>query len=283
MNNITRNAHAKVNLSLDVLGTRDDGYHEIRMINHNIALHDTLVAEPAKDEICFSCDAPGIPKGDKNLVVKAANALKTACNVKSGAHLFLKKSIPNQAGLGGGSSDAAATLHALNTLWDLRLSEEALIDIGKTIGADVPYCIVGKTAMVTGYGEIITPLPPMPHLFVLVVKPEVNISTEWAFKVIDDAVVNYRPDLKTVIRTLEVEDYIGMQSAMGNVFEAVMVDIYPVIGKIKRRLLEYGAIAAIMTGTGSTVIGYFNCKIRAQAACHELKEAHNTCFLSETC
>ncbi|HEY5557428.1 4-(cytidine 5'-diphospho)-2-C-methyl-D-erythritol kinase [Acetobacterium sp.] len=283
MEKIVVRAQAKVNLSLDVLGKREDGYHEMQMVNHSIELQDTLTFESCPKGVTLTSNVQGIPLDEKNLVMIALRKLQKRFDMDKGIKIYLEKRIPHEAGLAGGSSDAAATLKGLNALWNLGLSTEELINIGVTIGADVPYCLLGGTALVEGIGEKITPLSPMKKLYVVVVKPNMNISTPWAFKYLDAYAIKKRPDIPEVIRSLEAEDYIGLSHAMGNVFEPLVIGKYPEIDEIKNDLIHHGAIASIMTGSGPTVIGYYLNKALAENAWKLFSKKYTMCFLSETC
>ncbi|MGV8907086.1 MAG: 4-(cytidine 5'-diphospho)-2-C-methyl-D-erythritol kinase [Acetobacterium sp.] len=276
-------AQAKVNLSLDVLGKREDGYHEMQMVNHCIGLQDTLTFESCPKGVTLTSNVSGIPLDEKNLVMIALRKLQQRFDLNKGIKIHLEKKIPHEAGLAGGSSDAAATLKGLNTLWNLGLSTQELLSIGVTIGADVPYCILGGTALVEGIGEKITPLLSMKKLYVVVVKPNVNISTPWAFKSLNLKMIKKRPDIPGVISSLAAEDYTGLRSAMGNVFETVVLKKYPVINEIKKGLINHGAVASIMTGSGATVIGYYLDETAAKAAWKLFSKQYTMCFLSETC
>jgi len=282
MDKIIVKARAKVNLSLDVLGTREDGYHEMQMVNHSIELHDTLTFESCDKEVNLTSNIKGIPLDEKNLVIKAMKKLQNYADINKGIKIYLKKRIPYKAGLAGGSSDAAATLKGLNTLWHLGLTLQELVEIGATIGADVPYCLMGGTALVEGIGEKIIPLLPIKKLYVVVVKPNVNISTPWAFRALDHHVIQKRPDIPGVIRSLEAEDYAELRQAMGNVFEPLVSAKFAEIDDIKRGLLDHGAAAAIMTGSGPTVIGYFTEKAEARNVWKLFSKKYKMCFLSET-
>ncbi|MBK5245075.1 MAG: 4-(cytidine 5'-diphospho)-2-C-methyl-D-erythritol kinase [Eubacteriaceae bacterium] len=283
MEKIIIGAQAKVNLSLDVLGKREDGYHDMQMVNHSIAFHDTLTFESCHKGVALTSNIQGIPLDEKNLVMIALRKLQKCFDVNKGIKIHLEKRIPHEAGLAGGSSDAAATLKGLNTLWKLGLGTKELLDIGGSIGADVPYCLLGGTALVEGIGDKITPLLPMKKLYVVVVKPNMNISTPWAFKFLDLGGIQKRPDIPRVIHSLEVEDYRGLRDAMGNVFEPVIIGKYPEINEIKNDLISHGAIASIMTGSGPTVIGYYLKKASAENAWKLFSKKYTMCFLSETC
>lgn len=282
MNRVILNAKAKVNLSLDVIGIREDGYHEMKMINHSIELNDVLTFEACDEGIELTSNQDTIPLDQRNLVVKAARKLHRQFEVKQGVKIHLEKRIPAQAGLAGGSSDAAATLKGLNTLWQLELSQAELLAIGVTIGADVPYCLVGGTALVEGIGEKITPLKDLKQMVVLVVKPDIDIATPWAFKKLDAAAITKHPDISAIIELLEKDNYAGLKGKLGNVFEEIAFVKYTEIATIKNEMLAQGALAAIMTGSGSTVIGYYLDQELAVRSWRQFKGKYAMCFLSKT-
>lgn len=282
MDMISLKAKAKVNLSLDVTGIRADGYHEMRMINHSIDLEDVLTFEAYDEGIILTSNDHSIPLDERNLVMKVALKLQQQFNIKQGVKIHLEKRIPAQAGLAGGSSDAAAALKGLNVIWNLNLSMPDLLAIGVTIGADVPYCLVGGTALVEGIGEKIIPLKDLKSMPVLVVKPEINIATPWAFKKLDELTIEKHPDIKTIIEILEANDYDRLKDTIGNVFEAVAFTTYPEIAEIKKAMLAQGAMASIMTGSGSTVIGYYPNQELAQKSWQRFKETYAMCFITKT-
>lgn len=282
MNTISLKAKAKVNLSLDVTGIRADGYHEMSMINHSIDLADILTFKAWDEGIILTSNDRSIPLDERNLVMKAALKLQKQFNIKQGVKIHLEKKIPAQAGLGGGSSDAAAALKGLNIIWKLNLSLQDLLAIGVKIGADVPYCLVGGTALVEGIGEKITPLKELKNMPILVVKPDINIATPWAFKKLDELTIEKHPNIKGLIRLLEANDYDGLKETIGNVFEAVAFTTYPEIAEIKKEMLAQGAFASIMTGSGSTVIGYYPNQELAQRSWQQFKKTYAMCFLTKT-
>lgn len=282
MNKVVVKAKAKVNLSLDVTGTREDGYHEMKMINHFINLEDILTFEPSDSGIELTSNDDSIPLDEKNLVMVALRKLQKQFNIKQGAKIHIEKRIPAEAGLAGGSSDAAATLKGLNTIWNLNLTTPELLEIGVTIGADVPYCLVGGTALVEGIGEKITPLAYLKKIYIVAVKPEINIATPWAFNRLDQRTIKNHPDISGIIRLLEEENYTGMKDVLGNVFEEVVFEEYPEISEIKKGLIIQGAMAAIMTGSGSTVVGYYQEKEIAEKSWMLFSKKYSKCFLCET-
>jgi len=281
MDKVVVKAKAKVNLSLDVTGIREDGYHEMKMINHSINLEDTLTFETSPEGVLITSNNNQIPLDEKNLVIVALRKLQKRLNIKHGVKIHIEKRIPSQAGLAGGSSDAAAALKGLNILWNLNLSTIDLLEIGATIGADVPYCLIGGTALVEGIGEKITPLPAIKKMYVVVIKPNVNISTPWAFDKLDQREIKNHPDVLAVVQLLRAENYAELKVVMGNVFEEVVFEQYPEINEIKKSLIRNGALAAIMTGSGSTVVGYYQEKKLAEMVWKVFNKKYSKCFFSE--
>lgn len=281
MDKVVVKAKAKVNLALDVTGIREDGYHEMRMINHSIDLEDTLIFENNPEGITLTSNNQRIPLDEKNLVMIALCKLQKRFNLDRGIKIHIDKRIPAQAGLAGGSSDAAATLSGLNRLWNLNLTTEELLEIGVTIGADVPYCLVGGTALVEGMGEKITALPSLKKWHVVVIKPDVDIPTPWAFKKLDQKAIKDHPDIPGIIELLKNQNDTALQAALGNVFEEVVFEAYPEISEIKKELQAKGAFAAIMTGSGSTLVGYYQNKARAEQSWQQLRKKYTRCYLSQ--
>ena len=287
---VSERAYAKINLTLDVTGVRPNSYHDVEMIMQSIGLFDELTAVRIPgNEIRLSCsfsDSLGgmtLPTDDKNLVIKAANAFFNICQSneelkkrlpdETGVSFTLIKNIPSEAGMGGGSSDAAAALRALNRLFNMRLSTEDLCSIGSKVGADVPFCVLGGTALAKGIGEILNPLPAAPDTHLLLVKPPVGASTKEIYDglVLDENTVH--PDTESMIKALENKDYALMCSKLSNVLEPVTIRLLPVIGEIKEKNLVLGADAALMSGSGSTVFGLFSDKEKALAALEYFKSS----------
>ncbi|WKY48421.1 4-(cytidine 5'-diphospho)-2-C-methyl-D-erythritol kinase [Eubacteriaceae bacterium ES3] len=283
MDNIAINANAKVNLLLDVVGKRADGYHEMRMINHRLELSDMIQCKKTGAGISLKADSAQIPVDERNLSFKAAKRLLEFCELEEGVEIILEKKIPHEAGLAGGSSDAAATLLGLNQLFDLGLSIETLAQIGLTIGADVPYCLHQETALVEGIGEKITPLVSIGSWPVVLIKPEIGIKTSWAFSQLGDLNKLDHPDLDAALFHLDKKDYLKVFEVVGNVFEGPIFSIHPELKKLKETLLEYGALAANMTGSGSTIVGYFADEGLARRGYQKLLLNNKCCFLTKTC
>lgn len=263
-------AQAKINLSLDVLGKRPDGYHEVRMIMQTLALHDivTLEQRPSGIEVCTN--SPWIPPNEGNIAYKAAQLLMETQGIRTGLRISIDKRIPVAAGLAGGSSNAAAVLKGLNEMLALGLSSDILMAIGKQIGADVPYCLQGGTVLAEGIGEVLTPLSSPGSVPVVLVKPRLGVSTAWVYQNLKLDAVKQRPDIDRLMGYLVQRDITALAQDMHNVLEEVTGPRYPVIGTIEKLLLEYGALGSMMSGSGPTVFGIFSENSTAQDAYDKL-------------
>lgn len=271
-NSIYLKAYAKINIGLDVIGKRADGYHQVRMIMQNIRLYDKISIHIINSpEIKLQTNLPYLPTNDKNIVYKAASLLREKFNIKSGLYINLKKAIPISAGLAGGSTNAAATLHGMNKLFNLNLTLEELMEIGVTLGADIPYCLMGGTALAEGIGEKLTRLPPLPFCHILIVKPKINVSTQKVYQNFDLSKVTNRPNIDFIIRGIENNDLYQITKHMGNSLESVTINKYPEIKKIKDAMIEQGAINSMMSGSGPTVFGIFDDLKKAQSAHYYFK------------
>ena len=258
MKKITRQAYGKINLGLDVLGKREDGYHIVRMIMQTVELHDTLdFKENATGEITMTCDNETLPVDDNNLCIRAAKLLKDEFGFEGGVDIHLKKRIPIAAGMAGGSTDAATVLKAVNEIFELGLSKKELMKRGVTLGADIPYCIMGGTALAEGIGEKLTRLSPMPSVPVLIAKPPVNVSTGKVYGALDSLETYDHPNIDALIHSIEYEDILGIAPKMGNVLADVTMPMVPEIAEIVDFMESHGAVRAMMTGSGPTVFGIF--------------------------
>lgn len=272
MNEISLKALAKINLGLDVLRRREDGYHEVRMVMQTIRLYDWIQMRRIRQpEIRVSTNLYYLPCNENNLVYKAAKLLMEEFQISGGVAIDLKKRIPVAAGMAGGSSDAAAALFGLNLLFRLRLSRQQLMKRGVKIGADVPYCILRGTALAEGIGEELTALPPAPKCPVLVAKPPISVSTKWVHENLRLGEDTAHPDIDGLLAAIEAQDAEQMAQRMGNVLETVTIPRYPVIQEIKDVMKQNGAMNAIMSGSGPTVFGLFGDKEAAEAARKELR------------
>lgn len=267
-------AYAKVNLGLDVIRRREDGYHDVKMIMQTIQIYDRLDMEVTEEPgIHLTTNLSFIPTNENNLVYKAAKLLMDRFDVKKGVKIHLDKVIPVAAGMAGGSSDAAATLVGVNRLFDLGLTEKELMEIGVKIGADVPYCVMRGTALAEGIGEVLTPLAPMPDCYILIGKPDVGVSTPFVYKNLKLNEKTWHPDIDGMVQALKDGDLYGITDRMGNVLETVTIPAFPQIQPIKEHMMAHGAVNALMSGSGPTVFGIFDEEEKAQGAYEALKES----------
>lgn len=278
-------AGAKLNLTLDVLGRREDGYHDLRMVMQTVELADTLSLQPGQGEgIRVRSNVGFLPADEHNLAAAAALAFARQTGVELGPlDIDLNKIIPICAGLGGGSSDAAAVLRALNQWCGTGLDLMALARIGEQVGSDVPYCVLGGTALAEGRGEVLTPLSPLPRCRVVLCKPDFSVSTPALFAKIDSVRLRCRPDTKGVLTALEQGDLEGVARRLYNVFEdALPQRCAAKVEQVKRVLIQSGALGAVMSGTGSAVYGLFRDEGCAQDAYEQLKQLYPETFLTYT-
>lgn len=276
-------AYAKLNISLDVTSCRDDGYHDMLMVMQTISLSDDITVKlNDSGRVTASSNLPFIPCDERNLAVKAALKYLEAIGVGSqGMHIEMHKKIPVGAGMAGGSSDAAAVLRALNRLYDNKLSRAELEELACHVGSDVAFCVAGGTALAKGRGEILTDLQPIPACFFVVCKPEFSISTPELFKKLDSSPMRHHPDTAGILQALEEGELREICMRMYNVFEEVDDRRMRTVSDIKSKLLDYGALGAIMTGTGSAVFGIFTSEEQAKAAGRDLKANYKFCCVSE--
>lgn len=274
MKQIRLKAMAKINLGLDVVRRREDGYHEVRMIMQTVNLYDKLVITVSEEPgIRLTTNLGFLPVNEDNLIYKAARLLMDEYDIKKGVDIQLQKFIPVAAGMAGGSTDAAATLIGMNRLFRLNLSRQQMMDYGVKLGADVPYCIVGGTALSEGIGEILTPLPDVPKGYVLVAKPGINVSTRFVYTNLKLNEETEHPDIDAQIEAIKEQDFRKMAGLMGNVLETVTIPAHPIIQEIKDFMMAEGAVNAMMSGSGPTVFGLFEDKQLAEKACEKLRES----------
>ena len=259
MNSITLKSRAKINLSIDVLGKRQDGYHLVEMIMQTIDLYDLIeINEKDNDQITIKSTSDEIPLDCNNLVYKAANLIKKTFNINKGVEIHIKKNIPVAAGMAGGSSNAAAALVGLNKLWNLNLSNQQLEKIGLKLGADVPFCINGGAVLASGIGEELTPIKGLTKdVCILVCKPDLFVSTKEVYECIDSKDIDKRPNNKFLIECLKNKDTRQLAENMFNVLEGVTMDKHPVIQQIKDIMTNNRALGAMMSGSGPTVFGLY--------------------------
>lgn len=268
-------ALAKINLGLDVVRKREDGYHEVRMIMQTIQMYDLLKIDKCSEPgIHLTTNLPYVPCDERNLVYKAAKLLMDEFEIRQGVIMNLKKFIPVSAGMAGGSSDAAAALVGMNRLFGLKLSMKDLMKRGVTIGADVPYCIMRGTALAEGIGEILTPLSPVPFCYILIGKPGINVSTKTAYENLNLSQIQHHPRIDSMIEAIQAQDLREMAGLMENVFEPGIIREYPVVQNIKDLMLEGGAFNAMMSGSGPTVFGVFDSRRKMEKTAQKLRESH---------
>lgn len=266
-------ALAKINLGLDVLGRRENGYHDVRMVMQTIYLYDNVTINKIEQPgIQLKTNLSYLPVDDKNIAYKAAKMLMEEFHIEEGIEIILDKHIPVAAGLAGGSSNAAAVLVGMNRMFNLGLSQQELKERGVKLGADVPYCIMRGTVLAEGIGEILTPLAPMPKCFILVAKPGISVSTKTVYEKLDSREIENHPDIDGVIAGLNEGDLKKVASSMGNVLEHVTISDYPIIEEIKNVMSEEGALGAMMSGSGPTVFGIYDDKMLAKQAQQKIKE-----------
>lgn len=273
MDKLELKALAKINLGLDVLGRRENGYHDVRMVMQTIYLYDDVILEKTKEPgIHLETNLPYLPVDENNIAYKAARILMDEFDIQTGMNIRLRKFIPVSAGMAGGSTNAAAVLFGMNRMFDLQLSEQQLKDRGVKLGADVPYCIMRGTVLAEGIGEILTPLSPMPKCYVLIAKPGISVSTKTVYEKFDALTEVPHPDIDGLIQGLDVGDLRRVAASMGNVLEGVTIGEYPVIEEIKNVMKQEGALNAMMSGSGPTVFGIFADRRTAKKACYAIRE-----------
>ncbi|MBQ7933219.1 MAG: 4-(cytidine 5'-diphospho)-2-C-methyl-D-erythritol kinase [Lachnospiraceae bacterium] len=272
MSKLTLKAYAKINLGLDVVRRLENGYHEVKMVMQTVGIYDTLTFEKGDYGIVITTDSGELPTDENNLIYKAAKLLMEAYQVQGGVKIHLTKEIPIAAGMAGGSTDAAATFKGINELYQLGCSQQELMELGVRVGADVPYCIMGGTALAQGIGEVLTPLAVPPECLVLVAKPDINVSTKYVYEHLDATGVANHPDIDGMVEALARGDLQGIMDRMENVLETVTVEAHPIITTIKERMLELGAGRSLMSGSGPTVFGIFTDEKLAKKAYETLEQ-----------
>ena len=285
---LTLSANAKINLTLDILGTREDGYHEVAMIMQEISLHDTLSMGKINQGISLTIVIEGqqgtLPADESNLCWKAAALVQKEYNWQAGVEIHLTKRIPMAAGLAGGSADAAAVLKGMNHLFRLGMTEARLCELGARLGSDIPFCIMGGTMLATGRGEVLTRLPSFPRLSVVLAKPPVGVSTAWAYKTYDAGYDGPHPDNEAMLEAIHGGDAHKAAGLLCNVLEGVTETEHPVIADYKRLMMEHGAMASMMSGSGPTVFGLVREKQQAWHLADTLKKYDGEAgvFVAET-
>lgn len=275
-------AHAKINISLDVIGKREDGYHLLSMIMQSIELYDEIEITKVKEGITINCNKAFIPTDERNLAYKAARLFLDTYNIKSGVLINIIKNIPVAAGLAGGSADCAAVLRILNKMFNVNASDEELMKLGETLGADVPYCIKGGTALCEGIGEKITQLKPFKNHIVLLIKPPFGVSTKDVYKAFDINKVMIHPNTEKLVEKIEEDDLYYIANNMKNLLENVTIRKHKVLYKIKENLVANGAVGAMMSGSGPTIFAFFDDMQVARRCYDDLKDKYVDVFLTRT-
>lgn len=277
MDRLELKALGKINLGLDVLGRRENGYHDVRMVMQTVYLYDRIIMKKSKTPgIRLETNLYYLPVNENNLAYQAAQMLMDEFHIEEGVSIQLDKHIPVAAGMAGGSSNAAAVLFGMNRMFSLGLSQKELMERGVKLGADVPYCIMRGTVLAEGIGEILTPLSPMPKCYVLIAKPAINVSTKMVYEKLDSHEIEDHPDIDGILAGLKAGDLKKVAGSMGNVLERVTVDAYPVIDQIKKMMIKEGALNAMMSGSGPTVFGIFEEKATARKAADAIRDARLT-------
>lgn len=274
MEKLEYKARAKVNLGLDVCGRLENGYHEVKMVMQTVDIYDELVFKRRQDpDIILAVDSQDT-LGDvsNNLIFRAAKLMKEYFSIKEGIEIYLKKNIPVAAGMAGGSTDAAATMLAMNELFGLGKSKEQLMELAVRLGADIPFCIMGGTALAEGIGEKLTELPAPQKAAILIAKPDIMVSTKDVYENLHLETVEKHPDIDGMIQALKDGSLRGVTDRMENILETVTIQLYPVIEEIKSFMKEHGAINALMSGSGPTVFGIYQTEEEAKQAAAALKE-----------
>ncbi|HPU64110.1 MAG TPA: 4-(cytidine 5'-diphospho)-2-C-methyl-D-erythritol kinase, partial [Mobilitalea sp.] len=267
MNSIAVKAYAKINIGLDVIRKRPDGYHDIKTIMQTVDLYDTVSIKKTKfQSVTVRSNLNYLPTDQRNLAFKAVQLFRELFTIKDGLSIYLNKRIPVSAGLAGGSADAAATLKGLNQLYQIGLSLEELMAIGVKLGADVPFCLLMGTALAEGIGENLKPLPPLPDCFILLVKPDINVSTKYVYENLRLNEGERHPDIDAMLEALNERNLYKLAPLIDNIMETVTAGEYPVINEIKEKMKENGALSSVMSGSGPTVYGIFDNQQKAEVA-----------------
>ena len=276
MDKVLINSRAKVNLSLDVCGVREDGYHTVRMLMQQCNLCDSIYVEKAESGIELSCNLYFLPTDERNIAYKAAKLFFEETGIDGGVKIKMEKRIPVSAGLAGGSGNAAAVLQGLDMIYETALSNEKLEQMGLKLGADVPYCLRGGTALAEGIGEELTDLPALPKTAIVIVKPKISVSTAEIYKAMDSAEILLRPDTEGMMQCLANGDVRTLAQMMCNVMEPVTQKMHPEIEQIRLSLLKDGALGSIMSGSGPSVFGLFDDFAKAKKAAAKFKDKYFT-------
>lgn len=275
-------AYAKINISLDVVGKREDNYHLLRMIMQNIDVYDEISIKKISEGIIIKCNKLFVPTDERNLAYKAAKLFMDTYNINSGVLINIKKNIPVSAGLAGGSTDCATVLKIMNKIFNINASEKELMELGVKLGADVPYCIVGGTALCEGIGEKLTELKPFRDKIIILVKPPFGVSTKEVYKAFDLSKVRVHPNTEELIKAMENDDINYVANNMKNLLENVTLRDYREISEIKKTMNKCGAIGSMMSGSGPSVFAIFDDMLKAQKCYEKMKKSYKDVFITRT-
>lgn len=285
MKKIELQAPGKINLGLDIVGKTENGYHLVKMVMQSVTLSDTITIEKIEDGSSFitlTTNNNELPTNSDNLIYKAAKLLMDEFEITSSVHIHLIKRIPIAAGMAGGSTDAATVLKGMNDLFSLSLSKEALMERGVTLGADIPYCILGGTALSEGIGEILTPISTHLNGYIILVKPPIDVSTKWTYQNYKKDLVTKKPDIDLIVKHLKQNNLSAACTAMENVLESVTIPAHPIISNIKKRMLELGCSFSLMSGSGPTVFGLCQEEDKAKLIIKTLEKEFSDSFVTLT-
>lgn len=275
-------SYAKINLTLDITGKRENGYHDVCMVMQTVNLFDLIIADKRKSGIFLKSNLEYLPTDERNIAYKAACLFFEKSGICGGVSIIIHKNIPVAAGLAGGSGNGGAVLCALNALYDFPLSREEILDMSVTLGADVPYCIMGGTALAEGIGEKLTRLPDCPKMTILLVKPPINVSTPEVYREFDALDEVLHPDTDSMILALKNGDILKISENLSNALESVTIKKHPVISGIKEKMIKNGAVAALMSGSGPTVFGIFDDEQKAKKSADSFYKQYREVYLCKT-
>ncbi len=282
MNEIKIQARAKINIALDVLGKRKDGYHDVKMIMQQVDLYDEVRIKKIRNGIRLKTNCEYLPINEGNIAYKAAKLMIKTYNIKGGVEIYIQKNIPVSAGLAGGSTNAAAVLNGMNQLWKLDVNKEELMSLGKSLGADVPFCVIGGAALAEGIGEKLTPIVALDQGWVVLAKPNISVSTAEVYKKLDLENLTEHLEIYTILKAMEESDIPTISQNMFNVLESVTEKMHPIIKDIKRKLCEYQALGSMMSGSGPTVFGLYKDYHKAKNAYENLKKVYKQTYVVKT-
>lgn len=275
-------AYAKINISLDVLGRREDGYHIVKMIMQSVDLYDEIIIDKCESGIHIHCNKNFIPTDERNIAYKAAKLFLEEFKINNGVNINIKKNIPIAAGMAGGSTDAAAVLKAMREIFQVKVSDEELMKIGVKVGADVPYCIVGGTALCEGIGEILTPIKSFKNRILVVIKPNFGVSTKEVYNSLDINKIIKHVETEKIIDAIENDNLDVVCSNMKNILENVTLNKYKILKSIKKDLVKFGSSGTLMSGSGPTIFAFFEDMLKAQRVFEEFRGKYREVFITRT-